>query len=1005
MTKLFRLALLASAGLSLATTQALAQPTSSAPSAGWPQSRSDLPAEEDIRFGVLPNGLRYAVMHNDTPTHQGSLRLRIGSGSLEETDTEQGLAHVLEHMAFRGSAHVPNGDMIKILERHGLAFGADTNAETEFTQTVYQLDLPQTDPDSVGVGLMLMRDIAGELTISPQALSTERNVVLSEERLRDTPDYEAYKQRLAFQLPGQRVVDRQPIGLVDVVRNAPASLLRTFYEANYRPDRATLIAVGDFDPAVMEALIKARFSDWAPVGPSTATPDYGQPQARGPGAQLIQRVGVTPSLSIAWVTPYDATPDSVAREKRDIVERLALMVLNQRLVRLAHQPEAPFIAANVSRGNFERSAKIADLQVVFRPAGWRRALEAAVAAQWTALQYGVRQDELDRAVTEFGVQLRNLAAAAPTRRTPALADELVQTVDDDAVDTSPAYDYALYQDTVKGLTAADVDRALRNAFSGTGPRLSLATPDPMGGGQPALAAAFALALAAPVAPPPALQMPKWTHADFGAPGRVAERRVVADLGVTFVRFVNGVRLTVKPTPFHKDEVLVAVRFNHGQEALPTTYDPSTWAANGFVRAGLGDLTYEDVQQVLASKTASVGFSISDEAFNLTGTTRPQDLDTQLQLLAAYMTRPGWRSEAFDQTRAGETVALNSLSATPQGVEARDLAVLEHAGDQRWAVPTPAQLQQQPVLAFKAVMDKALATGPLEVDVVGDVTVDQAVAAVASTFGALPARPADPLRPGEDQVRFAAPSPAPVVRLHEGRGDQAIAYIAWPIGDFLSDPQRARAVNTTMEVLGSRLIDRVRVAEGATYSPVAQADQSQSFAGYGFAYASVETPPARIPGFYAAVSDITADMASKGVSADELERARKPHMEQLRQAQQTNGYWLAMLEHAQTDPRRLQLVRETLPGYEKLTRADVQAMAARYLADSRAWRFEVVPAHPTPAAPPGAVALPVPPVKSRSAPGEPARIPTAPAAPDTPAAPPAKPTSSGGALPSPTGQAG
>jgi len=135
------LALIAAVGLAF-TAGAFAQP------AKWPQAASDVAADPGARFGVLPNGMRYALMRNTTPAGVTALRLRIGSGSLEENDAEQGLAHVLEHMAFKGSTHVPAGEMIRILQRKGLAFGPDTNAETEWTQTVFMLDLPHSDADA-----------------------------------------------------------------------------------------------------------------------------------------------------------------------------------------------------------------------------------------------------------------------------------------------------------------------------------------------------------------------------------------------------------------------------------------------------------------------------------------------------------------------------------------------------------------------------------------------------------------------------------------------------------------------------------------------------------------------------------------------------------------------------------------------------------------------------------------------------------------------------------------
>src|ERR1700744_505328 len=155
-----RLALIAGAAPVLAMPPA-AQPA--APSLAqrdqvWAQSYSDLPADPSIVFGTLPNGMRYAIQHNETPKGQVSVRLRIGSGSLEERDDQQGLAHVLEHMAFKGTPHAPGPDeMVKILQRLGLAFGADTNAATGFTDTVYQFDLPNNDSATVSQGLLLLR--------------------------------------------------------------------------------------------------------------------------------------------------------------------------------------------------------------------------------------------------------------------------------------------------------------------------------------------------------------------------------------------------------------------------------------------------------------------------------------------------------------------------------------------------------------------------------------------------------------------------------------------------------------------------------------------------------------------------------------------------------------------------------------------------------------------------------------------------------------------------------
>src|SRR5580698_10974497 len=170
----------------------------------WPQAHSDLKADPSIRFGVLSNGMRYAIMKNATPPGQVSMRLRFDVGSLMERDEQQGLAHFLEHMAFNGSANVPTrGDMVKDLERLGLAFGADTNAGTAFDATTYKLDLPKSDDQTVDTSLMLLREIASNLSLNQTAMDQERGVILSEERLRDTPSYRITKARMGFMMVGQ----------------------------------------------------------------------------------------------------------------------------------------------------------------------------------------------------------------------------------------------------------------------------------------------------------------------------------------------------------------------------------------------------------------------------------------------------------------------------------------------------------------------------------------------------------------------------------------------------------------------------------------------------------------------------------------------------------------------------------------------------------------------------------------------------------------------------------
>ncbi|HEY7852974.1 MAG TPA: insulinase family protein [Caulobacteraceae bacterium] len=903
----------------------------------WAQTASDVAADPAVRFGVLPNGLRYAVMKNATPGGQTSLRLRIGSGSLEESDAEQGLAHVLEHMAFKGSTHVPAGEMLKILERDGLAFGPDTNAETGWTQTVFMLDLPKSDKALIDTGLMLMRETGGELLIEPSALATERGVVLSEERLRDTPDYRAAKAQLDLLAHDQLATRRFPIGQVEVVQNAPASLVRTFYRANYRPDRATLIAVGDFDPATVEAAIKARFSDWKPVGPATAEPDLGQVEKRGLTVKVVQLPGAQTLTYIAWARPYDDAADTAAKRRHDTVENLALAVLNRRLSRLALGANPPFISADGAFQNLLHSDKVAIVEASSADGAWRPALGAIEQEVRRLVTFGVGKGEVAREIAQQRAGLVNAEAGASTRPTPELANGLVESVDNDQVFTAPVEDLAVYDAAVKDITPAEVDAAARAIFAGAGPLVELQGPTRVA--EADVAKAYAASSAVPVVAPTVQGALVWPYDDFGKPGVVKERHDIADLGAVTVRFANGVGLTVKSTNFRKDQILVAVDVGHGRQDLPSDRPDAAWAASALPEGGFRAMSFDDSQTVLAGRIYGAGFSVNDNAFQLQGSTRPRDLATQMQVLAAYVAAPGFRPEAFERLRAAYQSELPQLAATPGGVVRRDFEALIHAGDPRWATPSEAELTAAKPEALRGLLQGPFAQGPIEITIVGDVGVDEAIAQVAATFGALPPRPAS-ARPADAETRFPAPTPSPVTLTDSGRPDQAMAIIAWPLTDFYKSTARSRAALMAGEVLQNRVVDKVRIAQGATYSPETQVSLSETFPDYGLAYTAVEMPPRKIPTFFADIAAITADMREHGVSEDELARARNPRLAAIRKAQLTNEYWLVRLEGIIGDPRRLEIIRTTLPDYEKVTVGDVQAAARAWFVDAKAWKLVV-----------------------------------------------------------------
>src|SRR6185436_20085239 len=141
-----------------------------------------IPFDTAVRTATLPNGLKYFVRQNSRPAKRVSLRLAVKAGSLYEADDQLGLAHLIEHMAFNGSAHFKPGELISYFEAVGARLGPHVIAYTSFDETVYMLDLPTDNAEVVAKGLQAMADFAGGLTLSDNEINKERGVVIEEWR-------------------------------------------------------------------------------------------------------------------------------------------------------------------------------------------------------------------------------------------------------------------------------------------------------------------------------------------------------------------------------------------------------------------------------------------------------------------------------------------------------------------------------------------------------------------------------------------------------------------------------------------------------------------------------------------------------------------------------------------------------------------------------------------------------------------------------------------------------
>ncbi|MGH9811199.1 MAG: M16 family metallopeptidase, partial [Terriglobia bacterium] len=323
---------------------------------------------------------------------------------------------------------------------------------------------------------------------------------------------------------------------------------------------------------------------------------------------------------------------------------------------------------------------------------------------------------------------------------------------------------------------------------------------------------------------PQTHLAAWPYTNFGAAGAVVDKSRLDDLDTTLVRFANGVRLTVKSTKYRAQQILIAVTLAGGRRSLPK--DRSLLNTSAYIGGGLEAMDSFDLRRVLSSKIYNVGFGIDDDSFSLSGSTRPEDLDTQLQVLAAYVTAPGWRTEAFAQGIAAMTNNLAQRDTSPMALFGAKLPSLLRNGDARWTAPESADLQKARLEDVRSAIDPALKHAPIEIAIVGDIDENKVIAEVAKTFGALPER-----KPASTWFRSTQPvvfrkDRTPIVLTHNGEANQAIASIYWPVDiDPEANPDKAEALGVLGAIMRLKVTDEIRENLGATYSPSAGASLS------------------------------------------------------------------------------------------------------------------------------------------------------------------------------------
>lgn len=945
--------ILAAAYILPAFSQAAPMPEIKAVPAVSVQAANGIPKQDpQLIKGTLPNGLTYFIRPNAEPKGRFSIRLRVNTGSLNETDDIQGISHFLEHMVFNGSAHFKRGEMIPAMQKEGLGLGGDANAYTAFDETVYMLDVPGMKESTVNLAFTIMRDFADGALLEESAVNAERGIITSEYKARDSAGYRVMKEVFAVMLDGTKIPHRYPIGTLEVIQNAPREKFVDYYRTHYVPSQMQLVIAGDITPEQGKAWAEKYFGSMKKDNYSFQT-DRGalKTAAETTVHWITNKEATSTEASINITRPYVKKPDTVANRNKDIPLNVAYAMLNRRLEKMAKNADCPFISAEGGRMDVMEAAEVDAIQTRADYKNWKPALTAIEQELRRAIEFGFNKEELAEARSNITAAAENAIKSWPTVKSENLASAIAQSAAQDKVFTTPEEDLAISREIVENLTPEQCRAALKDAWTGAFPRVIVTSNKENAQGSAEIMKTYKKARASKVEPYQADARKDFSY-KFGESGKVTARAEAAGLGVTQLTLSNGVRVNLKPTEFDKDSINITFAVDGGELSRPEKASGLELFTGAVMNAGgLTNHSNDDLAAIMAGKRVGVGFSITDNSFMLNGNTNSKDLETQLQLQTAYLMYPGYRQDGAIQLRRALPMVYNQLNHEAQGAMKTKAPAIIYKNNPRFTFPAQEQLASYRIKDVQEWVDAPLKNNYLEVTVTGDFRPEDIIPMLERTVGALPRRADAPARV-DNELRHPAMADFNFSRdlTYDSSIDKTLVCLFWktPGGE---DKKLARRLNMLKTVFHDRVFKGLREDMGETYSPMTGISISETYPDDGYIFTLSSGVMRNREAVRNAIAKIADDLGKGNVTREELDRARNPVLNSMDRARRDNGYWTSMLKDSQAKPERLAQLKESIPDVKAITVEEVNKLAKDIFGKGKHLNLNILPDHPAAEAPP------------------------------------------------------
>ena len=860
-----------------------------------------LPFDSTVVKGQLPNGLTYYVKPNAKPAQKVELRLVVAAGSILENDNQRGLAHFMEHMNFNGLQHFPKNTLVDFLQKIGVKFGADLNAYTGFDRTYYFLPVPTDKPDNLDNAFQILADWANGALITTQDVNDERNVILEESRMSTK---NASMRMLYKYLPewtnNSRYADRLPIGLDSIIQNADPDRIREFYHDWYRPNLQAVIVVGDITVDNAKVMIEKYFGGLKNPANERERTIYGVSPYTEKKAMVITDPEANRYEFQLYYPMHKAVEEKTLNDYRNsLIKNIIVSSLNRKLRDLTQTANPPYAGAG---GGFDRGITLEDEQFslgVVPVDDFTKSINAAVGVLLQTQKYGFTDVDIETSKKAIVARYEKSYNERNTTESANFTDELSRNFTNGEPVPGIYNEYRYAKEFLPDITMEEINAAIQKWLPENQNYFTYITAPANGKiavpAQDSLLAIVDNAFKQEAVRPEGKTQATSLLTTLPTPGKIVKETKDAELGVTTYTLSNGVKVTVKPTDFKTDEIVLSgIKYGGTGQFGVADKSNTTFLSSVINSMGYGQFTPTALNDFLSGKTVQLNTGWSDATTSVNGSSSVKDLPTLLQLTYLKLTSPRKDADLFTGYITKMTAQVQSLKDNPQYAFQDTLTQVVYNNNPLAPITVPSETDLNNINMDKVLdiyKDQFGYADGLHLFFVGNINIDSLKPLLEQYVASLPVKG---VKPAYKDNGLRMVSGDKTFKFYKGEDPKSLIIDIHHGEQKYSEDANLKA-NMLAQAMTIQVIDTIREKMQAIYAGGVSAYFSEAPYSHYVFQAGMPCGPENVDKILAEYNREIAEYKTAGVSATNLDKVKKAMLEQRKESIKRNNYWANNLQ--------------------------------------------------------------------------------------------------------------